>query len=84
MTVVTVRERNQVTIPRVIAQAAGIEPGTTFDIQYVNGFITMTLSEHRRSGDSLEQYAGVGKGLWGQTAIEVAESLEYHRCTWKR
>ena len=84
MTVVTVREKNQVTIPRAIAQAAGIEPGTTFDIQYVNGVITMTLSEHRKPGDSLEQYAGIGRGLWGHTASDVAESLERDRATWER
>lgn len=84
MTVVTVREKNQVTIPRAIARAAGIEPGTTFDIQYVNGVITMTLSEHRKAGDSLEQYAGVGRGLWGHTASDVAESLERDRATWER
>ena len=66
------------------ARAAGIEPGTTFDIQYVNGVITMTLSEHRKPGDSLEQYAGVGRGLWGHTASDVAESLERDRATWER
>lgn len=84
ITVVTVREKNQVTIPRATAQAAGIEPGTTFDIQYVNGVITMTLSEHCGPADSLEQYAGIGKGLWGQTKNEIAESLEHDRDTWER
>ncbi len=84
ITVLAVREKNRVTIPRATAQAAGIEPGTTFDIQYVNGVITMTLSEHRKPGDSLEQYAGIGRGLWGHTASDVAESLERDRATWER
>ena len=44
----------------------------------------MTLSEHRKPGDSLEQYAGVGRGLWGHTASDVAESLERDRATWER
>ena len=78
------REKNQVTIPRATAQAAGIEPGTTFDIQYVNGVITMTRSEHCGPADSLEQYAGIGKGLWGLTNHEIAESLEHDRDTWER
>lgn len=84
MAVVTVREKNQVTIPRAIARAAGIEPGAIFDIQYVNGVITMTLSEHRRQGDSLEQYVGAGRGLWGQTSHETDDSLEQDRRTWER
>ena len=84
ITVLTVREKNQVTIPRATAQAVGIEPGTTFDIQYVNGVITLTLSEHRKPGDSLEQHAGIGKGLWGLTNNEIAESLEDDRDTWER
>ena len=78
------REKNQGTIPRATAQAVGIEPGTTFDIQYVNGVITLTLSEHRKPGDSLEQHAGIGKGLWGLTNNEIAESLEDDRDTWER
>ena len=80
----TVREKNQVTIPRATAQAAGIEPGITFDIQYGNGGITMTRSEHCGPVDGLEQYAGIGKGLWGQTNDEIAESLEHDRDTWER
>ncbi len=78
------RHNKHVTIPRATAQAAGIEPGTTVDIQYVNGVITMTRSEHCGPADSLEQYAGIGKGLWGQTNNEIAESLEHDRDTWER
>ena len=84
ITVLTVREKNQVTIPRATAPAVGIEPGTTFDMQYGNGGIMMTRSEHCGPVDALEQYAGIGKGLWGLTNNEIAESLEHDRDTWER
>ena len=51
MTEITVRQRNQVTIPKAIAEAAGIEEGTVCDMQYANGVITITAcpSTDRRS-----------------------------------
>ncbi len=43
MTEITVRQRNQVTIPKAIAEAAGIAEGTVCDMQYANGVITIRL-----------------------------------------
>jgi bifunctional DNA-binding transcriptional regulator/antitoxin component of YhaV-PrlF toxin-antitoxin module len=83
MTEITVRQRNQVTIPKAIAEAAGIEEGTVCDMQYANGVITIQLPEHRPPVDVM-QYAGIGRGLWGETPEEVDRTIRALRDEWDR
>jgi bifunctional DNA-binding transcriptional regulator/antitoxin component of YhaV-PrlF toxin-antitoxin module len=83
LTEITVRQRNQVTIPKAIAEAAGIEEGTVCDMQYANGVITIVLPAHRPPIDVM-QFAGIGRGLWGQTTEEVDRTIRALRDEWDR
>jgi bifunctional DNA-binding transcriptional regulator/antitoxin component of YhaV-PrlF toxin-antitoxin module len=68
------RERNQITIPDAVVQAAGIEPGETFVVEVDPEDIdTLRLRRIRTS------YAGVLRGLWGGDANAY---LEAERTVW--
>lgn len=84
MTEITVRQRNQVTIPADIALAAGIAPGAKFDLIWANGVITMRPIEHADSATSVLQYAGIGAGLWGSSPEEIEATIESNRAGWDR
>ncbi|MEI6363833.1 MAG: AbrB/MazE/SpoVT family DNA-binding domain-containing protein [Actinomycetes bacterium] len=84
MTEITVRQRNQVTIPKAIADAAGISEGTVCDLQFANGVITIRLADHRQPGDSIMRFAGIGKGLWGSTPEEIDRTIAEDHASWER
>lgn len=73
MTEVIMRQRGQITIPHEIVERAGLEPGMSMDLHYVeNGTIVIRLAGHHDSvADILRRYAGIGKGIWGDTDEEV-------------
>lgn len=71
MTPVVVRQRNQITIPKAIAEQAGITEGTVIDLVYANGVITVTLPEHARQPVDVSRWAGIGGGIWGRTDEEI-------------
>lgn len=75
MTPVVVRQRNQITIPKAIAEAAGITEGTVIDLVYANGVITVSLPEHVRQPVDLSRWIGIGHGAWGRTEEEVDRYL---------
>lgn len=72
MTEVIMRQRGQITIPHEIVERAGLEPGMSMDLHYVeNGTIVIRLAGAHGSVDSIMRYAGIGKGIWGDTDEEV-------------
>lgn len=71
MTAVVVRQRNQITIPKAIAEQAGITEGTVIDLVYANGVITVSLPEHGRKPVDLDAWAGKFKGVWGHSEEEI-------------
>ena len=70
-TPVVVRQRNQVTIPKAIAEAAGITEGTVMDFAYANGVITVTLGEPAPEPFDVDRWAGRFKGVWGRSEEEI-------------
>jgi bifunctional DNA-binding transcriptional regulator/antitoxin component of YhaV-PrlF toxin-antitoxin module len=84
MTSITVRQRNQVTIPKGIAEAAGLTEGTVCDLHYENGVITIKVPWHREPGDSILKYAGIARGVWGETPEEVDRTIRELRDSWDR
>ena len=84
MTPVVVRQRNQVTIPKAIAEAAGITEGTVMDFVYSDGVITVTLPEHRKKPIDLAEIQGVLKGVWGKDQEEIDRNIRETRDSWDR
>ena len=84
MTEVTVRQRNQITIPKAIAEEAGLTEGSVGDLAYADGVITITFRGHPREPFDVSKYAGIAKGLWGETPEEVEQTLRDMRDEWDR
>ncbi len=84
MTPVVVRQRNQITIPKAIAEAAGITEGTVMDFAYANGVITVTLGEHGSTPLDLAAIQGVATGAWGGSPEEIDRNLRELRDEWGR
>lgn len=84
MTEITVRQRNQITIPHDIAEQAGITTGTVCDLFYANGTIMIRLPRHRAPDDDIMRFAGIGKGLWGSTTEEIDRTIRELRDSWDR
>lgn len=81
MTEITVRQRNQITIPKAIAEEAGIAEGAVGELSYANGVITISFRAHPREPFDVSQYIGIGKGLWGDTVEEIDRTLREQRDT---
>jgi AbrB family looped-hinge helix DNA binding protein len=84
MTEVTVRQRNQITIPKAIAEEAGLTEGSVGDLAYADGVITITFRGHRREPFDISQYIGIAKGLWGDTPEEIDQAIAEDRASWER
>lgn len=74
-TVVTLRERNQLTLPDRVARKIGARPG---------GRLILTLEEDAsvRLRPLLESYAGVATEAYGGTAKSAAAYLAEERASW--
>jgi len=84
MTEITVRQRNQITIPKTIAEQAGIVEGAVGDLSYADGVITITFRGHRREPVDISQYVGIAKGLWGDTPEEIERAIAEDHDSWER
>lgn len=84
MAPVIVRQRNQVTIPKAIAEAAGITEGTVVDFAYADGVITVTVPKHRRELIDLDEIQGAHKGVWGKDQDEIDRNIRETRDSWDR
>ncbi len=81
---VRVRAKHQITIPSGIAQAAHIKLDDVLDIAYANGIITLVSQKRRQRKESVMSYAGIARGLWGNTAAEIDASIRNDRDSWER
>jgi AbrB family looped-hinge helix DNA binding protein len=79
VTVVVVRQRNQITIPKAIAEQAGITEGTVIDLQYSNGVITVTLPGHAAEPVDISRWAGMFDGVWGRDQEEIDRNIRETR-----
>ena len=79
---VTVRQRNQVTIPVDIAKALGLREGSVCSMELINGAIIVT--PEGTATPALEPFKGVARGVWGETARDVERTIAGDRASWNR
>jgi hypothetical protein len=80
---VRIRDRNQLTIPVDIANAAGLGPGSLCHMELVNGVITLRPADAPPSRE-LEHFVGLARGAWGETEEEIDARIADDRDSWRR
>lgn len=84
MSQVRVRLKHQITIPSRIAEAAHIKPNDMLEVAYTNGVVTLVPVNRKERKESVMAYAGIARGLWGQTTAEIDADLNSNRGSWER
>ena len=84
MSQVRVRLKHQITIPSRIAEAAHIKPNDMLEVAYTNGVVTLVPVSRKKRKKSAMAYAGIARGLWGQTTAEIDADLNSNRGSWER
>ena len=84
MSQVRVRQKHQITLPSNIVRDAHITPNDTLEVAFVNGIITLTPKKRQAQKNSMMAFAGVAKGVWGETPEAVEATLRNQRESWER
>ena len=79
-----VRLKHQITIPAAIAEAAQIKPDDMLEVRYANGIVTLTPVTRKTRQTSLMSYAGIARGLWGESPADVEANVKADRTSWER
>lgn len=81
---IRMRERNQITIPMAISDAAGLQPNDALDVTYINGVITIIPVSKKTKKLSFMDFVGSAEGIWGKTDKEIDQTLRDERKSWER
>lgn len=86
MPLVTLRPKGQLTIPVDILQRWDIKPYEKLEMKFQNGIITIIPATRKESSKkkSLNDFAGIGHGCWGDTPDEVQNTIHKLRDSWTR
>ncbi len=70
---IRMRPKHQITLPASIVREANLAPDDRLDVSYTNGVIVLTPRSKSISEQKFDvmAYAGIGKGMWGNTPEEV-------------
>jgi hypothetical protein len=84
MSTIRIRPKHQVTLPASIVRQASIQTDDVFSVVYLNGSIVITPQLAGRKAPSLMSFAGIGKGLWGDSQEAVDATLRDMKNAWHR
>jgi len=84
MAQVKVRSQHQITIPARIAESADIKKDDVLEITCKNGVLTLKPVSGVARKKSAMSYAGIARGVWGDTVQEIEAELEQNRESWER
>ena len=81
---IRLRDRNQITLPSVVAAAADLHVDDTLDVNFVNGVITLVPLSKKATRRSIMDYVGSAKGVWGASGTEIDAQIRNERDSWER
>jgi antitoxin component of MazEF toxin-antitoxin module len=84
MPVVNIRPKGQVTIPAEILKAWQIHTNDKINVNLVNGVVMLTPVNRRGQKKSIMSYAGIARGLWGDSADAIDGFIRNERDTWEK
>jgi AbrB family looped-hinge helix DNA binding protein len=81
---VTIRPKGQITIPAEIMKSWHLRANDKVNVNLVNGVLMVTPTNRRENKKSILAYAGIARGLWGNTAEEIDTFIRNERDSWER
>jgi bifunctional DNA-binding transcriptional regulator/antitoxin component of YhaV-PrlF toxin-antitoxin module len=77
MAEIRMRRKHQITLPASIVREAKIEPDDRLTVTFMNGAIIIKAAKPAddMAQDDVMSYAGLGRGLWGDTHAEVLKTI---------
>lgn len=81
---IRMRPKHQVTLPASLVRQANIKLDDKLAVTYVNGSIILTPSAADKNQIDIMTFAGIAKGLWGNTAREIDQTLNSVKSGWDR
>jgi antitoxin component of MazEF toxin-antitoxin module len=82
---IRMRPKHQITLPASVVRAANLKAEDRLQVDYLNGAIIITPKKpaHQQTDDVMA-YAGIGKGLWGESAEQIEANIAQLRDSWER
>lgn len=84
MSKVTIRQRNQVTLPAEALAALGVSVGDVGEAYLEGNALVLRFQDRQAAKDSLRRAFGAAPGVWGASAEEIDEMLDRDRRSWDR
>lgn len=84
---IRMRPKHQVTLPASVVRQANFQVDDRLSVTFVNGTIMITRKEEaiKQPKPDIMSYAGIGRGIWGDTHEEVMETVNNLRKNqWER
>lgn len=74
---IRMRPKHQVTLPASIVREANLAIDDRLEVTYTNGVIILIPNSKTPQAKkfNIMSYAGIGKGIWGNTAEEVDQYI---------
>jgi bifunctional DNA-binding transcriptional regulator/antitoxin component of YhaV-PrlF toxin-antitoxin module len=72
---VRMRAKHQITLPAHLVRQANLHEDDKLSVHFVNGNIVMTPQKNAAPLVDIMSFAGVCKGVWGDTHEEVMASI---------
>ena len=82
---IRMRPKHQVTLPASIVREANLQTDDRLMVTLVNGNILISPKRAKLAApQNVMVFAGIGRGVWGQTSDEVEAKVRALRDEWER
>lgn len=84
MPYVTVRQRNQITLPSEAVAALGLRVGDTGEVTVQGNAVIIRFRSREAARAAVERAHGALKGVWGTSHDEIQAAIDRDRASWNR
>lgn len=84
MPTIKIRPKGQITIPAEILQEWQIRSNDRLNVNLVNGVVILTPTNRLENKQSIMSYAGIARGLWGNSTLEIDNFIRNERDSWEK